>query len=241
VVVPPQRARVFVTGDEPLLSLGLASILGRTPGIESVYVDTTAGARRLMEDVGTDALVWAGDYLDGPTLEALRELRRTRPATSLCLLAQRADAHALERLIAQSGERFAFVLRAARLDAGEFVELVHSVLRGQSTVDAALLRRLTSDDAGPDGLQLTHSDREVMELVAAGLRNAEIARRLWKSEKTIEKHVGRLFSKLGLSPKSAGHLDRRVTATRIYLASQGCRQRGLIEHDAFEIPSSGVS
>jgi DNA-binding NarL/FixJ family response regulator len=210
-----------VTGDEPLFADGLALLLGRA-GIESTYAETTGLAIRLVERAGADALAWAGDDLDGETLEALAELRRARPGVGLCLVSHRTDGRSLERLVAQDSERLAFVLRTNGLQTDDLVRLVRSVLRGYSTVDPALLRRLAATLAGADRYGLTKADHEVMELVAAGLRNAEIARRLWKSEKAIEKHVGRLFAKFGLAPERTEHLDRRVTAVRIYLGIQGC-------------------
>lgn len=227
------RARVVVTGDEPLLDDGLALLLNRA-GIESVHVETTALAARLVERAGADALTWAGIDLDEKTLASLVELRRARPALGLCLVSRFAHGRSLERLVAQGGERLAFVLRTPGLQADDLVRVVRAVLRGYSTVDPALLRRLAASFAEGERRPLTEADHEVMELVAAGFRNVEIARRLWKSEKAIEKHVGRLFSKFGLSPDKTSHLDRRVTATRIYLASQDGDRPGLLEHRPFE-------
>jgi DNA-binding NarL/FixJ family response regulator len=232
-VVPTQRARVIVTGDEPLLADGMALLLGRA-GIESTHVETPSFAIRVVERTDADALTWAGIDLDAKTLDSLAALRRARPATGLCLISHRADARALERLVAQGSERLAFVLRTTGLHADDFVRVVRSVLRGYSTADPALLRRLVANLAGAEAHRLTDADHEVMELVAAGYRNAEIARRLWKSEKAIEKHVGRLFSKFGLAPELTTHLDRRVTAARIYLASHDCGRRGLLEHRPFD-------
>lgn len=230
--MPTHRARVVVTGDEPLFAAGLALLLGRA-GIESTYVETTARAARLVEKAGADALTWAGIDLDRETIDSLVELRRASPTTGLCLISHQADTRSLERLVAQGGERLAFVLRTADLHADDFVRVVRAVLRGYSTLDPELLRRIVAAPPGDERPSLTEADHEVMELVAAGFRNVEIARRLWKSEKAIEKHVGRLFAKFGLTPESTAHLDRRVTATRIYLASQDGGRRGL-EHRPFD-------
>lgn len=239
--MPTHRTRVIVTGDEPLFADGLALLLRRA-GIEAIYVETAAVAVRLLEQADAEAITWAGIDLDGKTLDSLGELRRARPSMGLCLISHRADARSLERLMAQSSEGLAFVLRTAGLHSDDFVRVVRSVLRGYSTADPALLRRLVANLAEAERHGLTEADHEVMELVAAGFRNAEIARRLWKSEKAIEKHVGRLFAKFGLSPERTAHLDRRVTATRIYLASQDGRRRGgVLEDRPFDAFSPGSS
>jgi DNA-binding CsgD family transcriptional regulator len=67
--------------------------------------------------------------------------------------------------------------------------------------------------------KLTACEREVLELIAEGLRNPAIARRLWKSEKAIEKTVARVFGKLGLDATLMPDVDRRVTAACIYLST----------------------
>jgi DNA-binding NarL/FixJ family response regulator len=233
------RPRALVAGDEPLLARGVALLLDTTRDIDAVYVDSLTRARRFLASGQAELVVWAGDYLNEETLGGLRKLREQYRAMGLCLVARRADAEALEALVAHSGERLAFVLYSGGLDAAELGDLVRSVLRGRSTIDPALLERLTAAPSGADELNLTDSEREIMELVAVGLRNREIGRRLFKSEKAVEKHVGRLFAKLGLPPETTGHLDRRVAATRIYLSFRAGRGRGLVDRgDLFEAPSA---
>lgn len=235
--VEPGRPRTLVAGDEPLLARGIALLLDQTRDIDATYVDSLARAGQFLASGRGELVVWAGDYLNDEVLDELRQLRQDHRAAGLCLVARRADAEGLERLVAQSGERLAFVLYRGELDAAELLDLVRSVMRGRSTIEPALLERLAAAPSGTHQLNLTDSEREIMELVAAGLRNREIGRRLWKSEKAVEKHVGRLFSKLGLPLETTGHLDRRVTATRIYLSLRAGRGRGLVDRDdVFETP-----
>ncbi len=224
-------ARIAVTGDEPLLARGLAALLDAAPDLSATCVEwlsVVAGG-----PVGADAVVWVGDHLDRATLEALREARRRRRTLSLCLIVCRADAAALERLVVETRVRFAVLLRTAPLDPDQCVALVRQALRGRAVVDAALLRRAAAEAGKRDRLRLTQTEFDVLKLMAGGLRNAEIGRRLWKSEKTIEKVVGRVFVKLGLFPDKTPHLDRRVVATRMYLAGQ-------IEEGAGLIPDAGA-
>jgi DNA-binding NarL/FixJ family response regulator len=236
--VEPGRPRALVTGDEPLLARGVALLLDQSREVEANYVDSLERVGRLLASGRGELVVWAGEHLDEETLDGLRELRRDHRAAGLCLVARRADAEGLERLVAQSAERLAFELHTNELDAAELVELVRAVVRGRSTVDPALLERLAAAPSGTHELHLTESEREIMDLVADGLRNREIGRRLWKSEKAVEKHVGRLFSKLGLPVETTSHLDRRVAATRIYLSLRAGRGRGLVDRDdVFEPPA----
>lgn len=232
----PRRPVVLVAGDEPLLVRGAALLLDRAHDMDAIYVGSAARARRFMSS-GAEVLAWAGGELDEPTLESLHELRQAFPRTGLCLLARRADEDGLKRLVAQSANRLALAFHAERLDARDFVDMIRTVLRGRTTIDAALLKQLTAAPPEEEDLELTKAEREVMELVASGLRNGEIGRRLWKSEKAVEKQVGRLFQKLGLPPGKSSHLDRRVAATRIYLARQAARQHGVVSRRSFEPPA----
>jgi DNA-binding NarL/FixJ family response regulator len=233
--VSSQRVRVLVTGDEPLLDRGLALLLDREHDLEPIYVESCARAGKMLGSGRSEIVVWCGGRLGKASLDALREVRAAHPATGLCLLARGADLAALERLLACGADRFAFVINVGGLEVGEVVEILRGVLRGRSTVPPTLLERLTCDAVPNGALELTESEREIMELVAIGLRNCEIARRLWKSEKAVEKHIGRVFTKLGLRPDTHPHLDRRVTATRIFLARRAAH--AIAAHNgAFEPP-----
>lgn len=232
-----RRPLVLVAGDEPLLVRGAALLLDRARDMDAIYVGSAVRARRLLPS-GAQAIAWAGDHLDEATLDCLREVRQAFPATGLCMLARRTHAGALQRLVDEGTERLAFASRPERYDARDFVELIRAVLRGRSSIDPSLIRHATSGTIAEDRLQLTDAEREVMEMVAAGLRNREIARRLWKSEKAVEKQVGRLFQKLGLPADSTTHLDRRVAATRIYLARRPERPTEVGGREGFEVPSA---
>jgi DNA-binding NarL/FixJ family response regulator len=87
-----------------------------------------------------------------------------------------------------------------------------------------VLERLLAVPAGGDGAvlkTLTAGEREILGLVADGLRNRAIAQRLFKSEKAVERHVGQIFCKLGLQPNGNGDIDRRVSAARMFLVQTG--------------------
>ena len=90
----------------------------------------------------------------------------------------------------------------------------------RSSDDPAILEVLLDSEDAHGLAELTAAEREVAELVASGLRNATIGKRLFKSERTVEKHVSNIFAKLGLRPDRHPDLDRRVTTARIVLAER---------------------
>jgi DNA-binding NarL/FixJ family response regulator len=103
-------------------------------------------------------------------------------------------------------------------DVEEFVEALSRVAAGGTALDPEVVTQLLRVSRRDKGLgTLTASEHEVLELMAQGRSNGAIAGILVVSERSVEKHVGNIFSKLGLAPSDADH--RRVLAVLRYLES----------------------
>jgi len=210
-------ARLLIIADEHLLGRGLATLL--EPRFETHSVDSFERARRLAGNGRREIVVWVGDRFDAATAARLEELRPTHPGAHLCIVAYAADPEALGALLARRPDAVAVLQRSDGLDLGTLVAALDDVLSGRSTLEPRILAQVLTAGRDDDALaDLTPYEREILRHVAYGLRNSEIARRLWKSEKSIERQVSHLFLKLGLHRPSHPHIDRRVTAARIYLA-----------------------
>jgi DNA-binding NarL/FixJ family response regulator len=218
-------ARLLILADERLLGRGLASLL--EPRYETHLIESFDRAGRLLGSDRDEIALWVGDRVDAETVERLDGLRRSHPGVRLCIVAHSAEPDALRPLLARNGGGVAVLLRRDQLDVGEVLTGLDEVIAGRSSLEARILEQLLARSERDDALApLNASEEQTLELVAFGLRNCEIARRLWKSEKAIEKQVSHVFSKLGLDHDRQPHLDRRVTAARIFLS---CR------------PSAGLS
>jgi DNA-binding NarL/FixJ family response regulator len=219
--------RVLLVADEPIQGRGLKLLLEES-GFQAIHAESLKRAHRLRGGTCDEVLLWVGGHLGVEAAEQIRDMRRARPGLALCVLANGADRDALRALLSDDATGVAFLLRSNRPGAGDLVEAVRGVIEGRATVDPRLLEQLAApvQPAETPVEHLSDCEREVLELVALGLRNREIARRLWRSEKTIEKRIGRLFSKLGLHPESNPQLDRRVAAARMFLVP-GNPVRGL--------------
>jgi DNA-binding NarL/FixJ family response regulator len=98
----------------------------------------------------------------------------------------------------------------------EFIETLERVARGGSVVDPALVQELVTARKRNDPLAVvSERERDVLSLMAEGRSNAGIARRLWITEGTVEKHVRSILTKLGLSDTDDDH--RRVLAVLTFL------------------------
>jgi DNA-binding NarL/FixJ family response regulator len=193
--------RVLIADDQPLMRAGFKAVLEATGQIKVVAEaedgeQAIAAAQQHQPDVILMDIRMPG--VDG--LEATRRLPRQRV---LVLTTFGLDEYIVEALRAGAS---GFLTKDA--PAQELVAAVKAVAAGDAVLAPAVTRRLLDHVAHrlpaaigppPDALaSLTDREREVFELVAAGLSNAEIANALVVAEPTVKTHVSNLLSKLGL-------------------------------------------
>jgi DNA-binding NarL/FixJ family response regulator len=213
--------RVIVADDDVLLREGLASLLDRS-GFE--VVGQAGDAEELMtlvrelrpELVLVDIRMPPTQTVEG--LDAARAIREELPQIGILVLSAHVEVeHAMELL--GSGERVGYLLKSRVTDVDAFVETIERIAGGGSVVDPALVRELVVARHRDDPLaQLTPREREVLGLMAEGRSNAGIARALWVTEGTVEKHVHSILAKLPLAESEDDH--RRVLAVITFLESR---------------------
>ena len=104
-------------------------------------------------------------------------------------------------------------------EVGDFLETLERVAAGGSVIDPALVKELVAARRVQDPLgEITPREHEVLQLMAEGRSNAAIARLLWVTEGTVEKHVRHILGKLRLSETEDDH--RRVLAVITFLEAQ---------------------
>lgn len=213
-----EATRVVVADDDVLLREGLASLLERS---RFEVVGQAADARELLALVRarTPDLV-ISDIRMPPThttegLEAAKVIREEFPEIGVVVLSAFVEVEQAMELLA-SGDGSGYLLKSRVTDVEEFVDSLERVARGGSVVDPALVQELVSARRVDDPLEeLTPREREVLALMAEGRSNAGIARQLWVTEGTVEKHVHSILAKLPLSETEDDH--RRVLAVVTYL------------------------
>jgi DNA-binding NarL/FixJ family response regulator len=218
---PPPGLRVVLAEDDVLLREGLASLLDRA-GFQ--VVGQAGDPTQLLTLVGahTPELVVV-DIRMPPThttegLEAAQQIRQLHPQTAILVLSAHVEVDHAMALLA-SGQRIGYLLKSRVTDVEEFLDTLHRVARGGSVVDPALVAELVAARRRDDPLGvLSEREREVLALMAEGRSNAGIARRLWVTEGTVEKHVRSILTKLTLPEAEDDH--RRVLAVLTYLDSR---------------------
>jgi DNA-binding NarL/FixJ family response regulator len=210
------EVRLLVISHEPLQGLAMKTLL-ESLGMDATFAETPARARRMLMD-RQEIVVWIADRFDLEALSETEKLWARQERLGFCLVANAVDARVLRALLDHDAERFAFVARRQNPGAHDLLHALERVASRHGLLEGSALQRILADaDGHPVELErLTDTEREVLKLLAEGWRNCEIARRLWKSEKTIEKQISRVFEKLELN--SPARIDRRVSAARIFLS-----------------------
>jgi DNA-binding NarL/FixJ family response regulator len=210
--------RVVVAEDDVLLREGIASLLERS-GLE--VLGQVGDGTELLEVVReTHPDVVVVDVRMPPThttegLQAARAIREELPNTAILVLSAYADVEQAMELLS-SGRAIGYLLKSRITDVQEFLAALERVASGGSVIDPALVEELVTARRRDDPLAaLSAREREVLAQMAEGQSNAGIARRLWISEGTVEKHVRAVLTKLNL-PETGDH-HRRVLAVLAFL------------------------
>jgi DNA-binding NarL/FixJ family response regulator len=213
--------RVVLAEDDILLREGLASLLERS-GFQVVGQAGDAAQLLTLVATQTPELVVV-DIRMPPThtvegLDAARQIRQQHPQIGILVLSAHVDVeHAMELLA--GGRGVGYLLKSRVTDVSEFLDTLQRVARGGSVVDPALVAELVAARHRDDPLAaLSAREREVLALMAEGRSNAGIARRLWVTEGTVEKHVRSILMKLTLPETTDDH--RRVLAVLTFLDSR---------------------
>ncbi len=118
-----------------------------------------------------------------------------------------------------SGRGIGYLLKSRVTDVAEFIEALQRIAKGGSVVDPALVAELVAARRRDDPLAvLSPREQEVLALMAEGRSNAGIARQLWVTEGTVEKHVRSILTKLNLQETNDAH--RRVLAVLMFLEAR---------------------
>ena len=213
--------RVVLAEDDVLLREGLASLLERS-GFEVVGQAGDGAQLLALVDAETPELVVV-DIRMPPThtaegLDAAQRIRQEHPETGILVLSAHVEVeHAMELLA--GGRGIGYLLKSRVTDVEEFLDTLQRIARGGSVVDPALVAELVAARHRDDPLAvLSPREQEVLALMAEGRSNSGIARRLWVTEGTVEKHVRSILTKLTLPETTDDH--RRVLAVLTFLDSR---------------------
>jgi DNA-binding NarL/FixJ family response regulator len=211
--------RVVVADDHVLLRRGVVSMLE----LQGFDVVAQAGdADELTRKVGAHRPdVAVVDIRMPPTntddgLRAAVAIRHAHPDVGVLVLSQYIEADYALELIGADARGVGYLLKDRISDIEEFADAIRRVADGGSVLDPEVVRWMLGRQRETSALaELTPREHEVLGLLAEGCSNEGVARRIFITQRAVEKHVTAIMSKLDLPPEPEAH--RRVLAVLAYL------------------------
>jgi DNA-binding NarL/FixJ family response regulator len=210
--------RIVIAEDQALLRDGLKRLFEDAGHEVVASLESAVGLPATVTGHRPDLVVL--DIRMPPTFtdegaRAAREIKAEHPEMGVLVLSQHIETQYAVELVSLGA--FGYLLKGRVLHVDQFLDAAERVAAGGSALDPKVVETLVSRGANGRGEQLSHREREVLELMAEGLTNNGIAKRLFLSERTVEAHVRSLMTKLDVSQAEDGH--RRVLAVLAHLNS----------------------
>ena len=206
VAMPDEQIRVLIADDHPVYRDGLAALLSSVAGIDVVGTaanghQAVASAMELQPDVVVMDVQMPG--LDG--IAATRRVTSDSPHTGVVVLTMSEDDNTVFE--AMRAGALGYLLKGA--NQAEIVRAITAVSQGEAIFGASIARRVAEffQPAGesarePAFPQLTAREREILDLLAAGRSNGQIASTLFLSPKTVRNNVSNVFAKLHVADRA---------------------------------------
>jgi two-component system response regulator DevR len=204
--------RILIVDDHDIVRQGIAALLERHPGYEVVAqagtaADALVAARRYLPDL----VILDVNLPDGSGIETCREIKARQPDTRVVILTGSADEDTVLTSVVAGANGYLLKSSGVR----EVMHAIDVVASGGSLLDPVAtdrmvrrIRRLGEDSERDPLVGLAERERRILELIAAGQTNKEIAAEIKLSEKTVKRSVSVILSKL--------NLERRAQAAALY-------------------------
>jgi DNA-binding NarL/FixJ family response regulator len=202
--------RILIADDHPLFRGGLRALLGAVSETELAGEATTGEeAVALAAELQPDAIVMDLQMPGVSGVEATRRVLDTSPHVGVLIVTMFEDDYSV--FAAMRAGAKGYVLKDT--DEEDILDAIRAVGRGEAIFSPAVARRVidffTGVQAGAERdvpprtfPELTAREREVLDLIAQGLSNPEIAARLYLSPKTVRNHVSNIFAKLQVADRA---------------------------------------
>ena len=217
---------VFVMDDQEIVRRGVRGLLGAEPDIQVIGEASSAScALARIAELRPDVAVLDVRLPDGDGVSVCRDVRSRMPEVACLMFTAFSDDEALFASIMAGAA--GYVLKQVR--GCDLIAAVRMVASGQSMLNSRaasqLMARLRDMASSHDRLAgLSAQERNVLELIGAGLTNRQIGERLFLAEKTVKNYVSTLFCKLGMKQRTqAAAYAARVFDGRTFEVSQNMK------------------
>ncbi|MGP6157347.1 MAG: LuxR C-terminal-related transcriptional regulator [Vulcanimicrobiaceae bacterium] len=191
--------RLLFVEQQALVARALRHVFSQDPSIE-VVADVREPSDRRIAELRPDVIFLDIDDLTTTMEEAIVACERASPQSRICALSMQHRPRVMQRALAAKADAYV----AKDTSPTMLVEIVHSVATGDFYADpriaGAMLRRRSG--RSQEVSELSSREYEIVRLIAEGLSNREIGRRLTLSEKTVKNHVSHILAKLKVNARS---------------------------------------
>jgi DNA-binding NarL/FixJ family response regulator len=196
--------RVVIAEDHAVVRGGLEQLLGQAPGVDVVGVATGgAEAIAVAREQQPDVVLMDLEMPDIDGIEATRQIRAAQPAPNVVMLTAFSDRERILQAI--DAGAVGYLLKDS--EPAELIRGLEAAARGESPLAPKAAQALVAARAEQGGEpELTPREREVLALLADGLPNKLIARRLEISEKTVKAHLTNIFQAIGVTDRTQAAL-----------------------------------
>ncbi len=202
-----EKIKVLIADDHSMVRQGLKQILELEGDIEVIAQASNGDeAVRVARECMPDVVLMDINMPGTNGLQAIKELKQDKCCFKVIVLTIHQDREYLFKTLQMGAE--GYVLKDA--EPSVLIEAIRTVNNGQSFIQPNMTRELVREfnrvtlhekDKGEE-TSLTSREIEVLELIAEGMINKEIARQLYISEKTVKNHVSNIFKKLNVSDRT---------------------------------------
>ena len=211
------QRRLLVVEDDPFMGSLIVEALAHH-GFDTQLCSDALSATKELKSFDPDGVLVDIDLGDGPTgVDLIRIVRNAYPHIAAILRSNHPDSKSAGYREDSIPDGVAYLRKKLLNDIDELVSAIEDVMRGNSSH-----HRQDRNNKGRLEL-LTRVQREILEMMAQGMSNAEIARRREVSISAIEKRASEIFKVFGIDREES--VVPRVVATRIYFAEIGAQQR----------------
>jgi two-component system, NarL family, response regulator DevR len=200
----PDVIRVFLLDDHELIRRGIGELLQTVPDIVVVgEAGTAAEALARIPAAKPHVALLDGRLPDGSGIDVCREIRSREPDIRCVILTSYDDNDALFSAVMAGAA--GYLLK--EIKGNSLIDAVRQVASGKSLLDPSVTERLLTrlregEPQDPRLASLTDREREILNLIADGLTNRQIAERLFLAEKTVKNYVSGLLAKLGMERRT---------------------------------------
>jgi DNA-binding NarL/FixJ family response regulator len=188
---------VILIEDQGLFREGLARLLTTEIDIEVLSTTSSDGGAALVGQKQPDVVLLGAEDADD-LAEQLSHITQAAPLTKIIILASHDDPRRVKHFLSSGAH--AYMMKSARID--ELLTTIRVVDRDQNRVVLSVSRQAASRLQTDQDMPLSSRELEVLGLVADGMRNSQIAGRLYIAEGTVKRHLTNIYSKLGATSRT---------------------------------------